>query len=147
MTGGYGAFLDPYAQGSSPPGVPYNSSGGRPSQLHQPYLDYCAPYHNWRQIYTYNPLRNISTDLHAGIEGGEILMWSEQTDSQDLDSKLWPRVAAAAEVLWSGVRDAPMLEDATKRLGEFRERMVTDLGIRSSPVTMTWCLMEGGCVL
>ncbi|KAJ9608184.1 Glucosamine-6-phosphate isomerase (Glucosamine-6-phosphate deaminase) (GNPDA) (GlcN6P deaminase) [Cladophialophora chaetospira] len=144
---GYGGFLDPYPGGKSPSGVPYNSSGGRPSKLHEPFLDYCAPYHNWRQMFTYNPLANISSDLHDGIEGGEVLMWSEQTDSQDLDSKLWPRVAAAAEVLWAGVREAWMLEDATKRLGEWRERVVVDLGIRASPVTMTWCLMEGGCNL
>lgn len=147
LLGGYGVFLDPYASGKSPSGVPYNTSGGNPSQLLPPYMDYCAPYHNWRHMYTYNPLVNISSELQNDVEGGEVLMWSEQTDSQDLDSKLWPRVAAAAEVLWSGVRDASMLEDATRRLGEWRERVVVDLGIRSSPVTMTWCLMEGGCNL
>ncbi|OAG43629.1 hypothetical protein AYO21_02215 [Fonsecaea monophora] len=144
---GFGVFLDPYPSGKSPPGVPYNTSGGYPSRLKKPYLDYCNPYHNWRQMYTYNPLGNISTHLQEGIEGGEVLMWSEQTDSSDLDSKLWPRVAAAAEVLWAGVREESMLEDATKRLGEWRERGVIDLGLRMSPVTMTWCLMEGGCNL
>ncbi|KIW73519.1 hypothetical protein PV04_01632 [Phialophora macrospora] len=144
---GYGVFLDPYETGKSPPGVPYNTSGGFPSRLKKPYLDYCAPFHNWRHMYTYNPLASIDRALHDGIEGGEVLMWSEQTDSQDLDSKLWPRVAAAAEVLWAGVRDESMLEHATRRLGEWRERTVVDLGIRSSPVTMTWCLMEGGCNL
>ena len=147
ITGGYGGFVDPYSSGKSPPGVPKNSSGGVQSRVKKPYLDYCAPYHNWRQIYTYNPLANISLDLQGGIEGGEILLWSEQTDSNDVDSKLWPRVAAAAEVLWTGIRDESMLEDATRRLGAWRERAVVDLGIRMSPVTMTYCLMEGGCVL
>jgi hexosaminidase len=98
-------------------------------------------------MYTYDPLANISVNLQGGIEGGEVLMWSEQTDSQDLDSKLWPRVAAAAEVLWAGIREESMLLDATRRLGAWRERAVVELGIRMSPVTMTWCLMEGGCVL
>ena len=141
-TGGFGGFLVPYPSGKSPPGVPYNTSGGYPSNLTKPYLDYCAPYHNWRQMYTYNPLANISVELQDNIEGGEVLMWSEQTDSSDLDSKLWPRVAAAAEVLWSGVREESMLADATRRLGEWRERGVVDLGMHMSPVTMTWCLME-----
>ncbi|OCT53510.1 Beta-hexosaminidase 2 [Cladophialophora carrionii] len=144
---GYGVFLDPYASGKSPPGVPYNTSGGFSSRLKKPYLDYCAPFHNWRHMYTYDPVAGIARELHNSIEGGEVLMWSEQTDSQDLDSKLWPRVAAAAEVLWSGTRNESMLEAATSRLGEWRERVVVDLGIRSSPVTMTWCLMEGGCNL
>ncbi|KIX93396.1 uncharacterized protein Z520_10815 [Fonsecaea multimorphosa CBS 102226] len=144
---GFGVFLDPYPSGKSPPGVPYNTSGGYSSRLKKPYLDYCNPYHNWRQMYTYNPLANISADLQGGIEGGEVLVWSEQTDSSDLDSKLWPRAAAAAEVLWAGVREESMLEDATRRLGEWRERGVIDLGLAMSPVTMTWCLMEGGCNL
>ena len=72
-------------------------------------------------------------------------MWSEQTDSTDLDFKLWPRAAAAAEVLWAGPRDPRQMWDATWRLGQWRERLVADKGIRASPVTMTWCLMEGGC--
>jgi hexosaminidase len=147
ISGGQGNFIDPYPTGVSPPGVPFNTSGGSPSQIKSPYLDYCQPYHNWRQVYTYNPTAGISPDLLAGIEGGEVLLWSEQTDPWDLDTKLWPRAAAAAEVLWSGVRDQSMIANATRRLGEWRERIVTDLKIHASPVTMTWCLMEGGCDL
>ncbi|EXJ89373.1 hypothetical protein A1O3_02440 [Capronia epimyces CBS 606.96] len=144
---GFGVFLEPYPSGKSPVGVPYNTSGGYPSKLKKPYLDYCNPFHNWRHIYTYDPLANISADLIDNIEGGEVLMWSEQTDSIDLDFKLWPRVAAAAEVLWTGVRHETMLEDASRRLGEWREREVTDHHTAMSPVHMTWCLMEGGCNL
>lgn len=95
----------------------------------------------------YNPIANISADLLSGIEGGEVLMWSEQTDSYDLDFKLWPRAAAAAEVLWSGIRSESMLEDATRRLSAWRERTVSREDVAISPVQMTWCLMEGGCNL
>jgi hexosaminidase len=142
---GFGQFLDPYPNNRSPPGVPFNTSGGQPSKLEPPFLDYCNPYHNWRDIWSFNPLANVSKELHGGIEGGEVLMWSEQTDSWDLDFKLWPRAAAAAEVLWAGPRDQGMMWDATWRLGQWRERLVLDKGIGASPVTMTWCLMEGGC--
>ena len=144
---GFGAFLNPYPDGESPPGVPYNSSGGRKSRLKAPYLDYCSPMNNWRHIYSYNPLVNITEDLHELIEGGEVLLWSEQTDPTDLDAKLWPRAAAAAEVLWSGPRDTTTIDDAEKRLAEWRERAVIDHEIRAGPVGMTWCLMEGGCHL
>ena len=142
---GYGQFLNPYPGGTSPPGVPYNSSGGRRSRLEAPYLDYCSPMNNWRHIYSYDPLINITEDLHHLIEGGEVLLWSEQTDSIDLDSKLWPRAAAAAEVLWSGPRDTRMIDSAQIRLAEWRERIVIDRDVRAGPVGMTWCLMEGGC--
>ncbi|ETN39840.1 uncharacterized protein HMPREF1541_06066 [Cyphellophora europaea CBS 101466] len=145
---GFGQFLDPYPSGKSPVGVPFNSSGGVPSRLEAPYLDYCGPYHNWRSMYMFDPLQGIPEHLHAGIEGGETLMWSEQTDGIDLDFKLWPRAAAAAEVLWAGPRQESMIADATWRLGQWRERGVSDLKISASPVQMTWCLMEGatgGC--
>jgi hexosaminidase len=142
---GYGAFLNPYPEGFSPPGVPYNSSGGRRSRLKAPYLDYCSPMNNWRHIYSYNPLVNISEDLYHLIQGGEVLLWSEQTDSVDLDAKLWPRAAAAAEVLWSGPRKSTMIDEAERRLAEWREREVIDQKIRAGPVGMTWCLMEGRC--
>lgn len=76
-------------------------------------------------------------------------MWSEQTDSWDLDFKLWPRAAAAAEVLWSGPSEEGKVwdSDVTWRLGMWRERLVEEKGIGASPVTMSWCLMEGGCEL
>ena len=142
---GFGQFLDPFPSGTSPPGVPVNTSGGMPSRLDPQFLDYCQPYHNWRTVYTFDPLEGVSEHLHKGIEGGEVLMWSEQTDPVDLDFKLWPRTAAAAEVLWKGPREWEQIADATWRLGQFRERLVLSHGISSSPVQMTWCLMEAGC--
>lgn len=141
---GFGQFLDPYPSGKSPPGVPFNTSGGRPSKQEPPYLDYCNPYHNWRAIYMFDPLHGVPERLHDGVEGGEALMWSEQTDGIDLDFKLWPRAAAAAEMLWGGPRGQAMIADATWRLGQWRERAVLN-GISASPVSMTWCLMQGGC--
>lgn len=142
---GFGQFLDPYPAGQSPSGVPYNTSGGIPSRLELPYLDYCSPFHNWRSMYMFDPLEGVPENLQAGIQGGESLMWSEQTDGIDLDFKLWPRAAAAAEVLWAGPRNSTMITDATWRLGQWRERIVLNGHVAASPVAMTWCLMEGGC--
>ena len=142
---GFGGFFDPYPSSLSPPGVPYNTSGGIHTQLDPQFLDYCQPFHNWRTVYTFNPLIGVSEHLQQGIEGGEVLLWSELTDPIDLDFKLWPRTAAAAEVLWSGPREWGQIADATWRLGQFRERLVLNHGIASSSVQMTWCLMEGGC--
>ena len=61
-----------------------------------------------------------------------------------LDSKLWPWVAAAAEVLWKGSMDVD--ESVTRRLAEMRQRLVLH-GIRAEVVQMEWCLKnKGGCL-
>jgi hexosaminidase len=144
---GHGGFINPYPSGLSPSGVPYNTSGGTPTQIADPFLDYCNPLKNWRHIYVYDPYVNITADVQHLIEGGEVHMWSEQTDPVNLDGRVWPRAAAAAEVLWSGPRNASQIEDAARRLGGWRERAVLDHGIAAGVVQMTWCLMEGGCNL
>jgi hexosaminidase len=111
-----------------------------------PYADYCSPYKSWREIYSYDPLANITADLTPGILGGEVHMWGELTDGVNLDGKVWPRAAAAAEVMWSGGKGpAGVTEDVTRRLAEWRERLV-ERGVGASVVQMTWCLQnEGGC--
>jgi hypothetical protein len=66
------------------------------------------------------------------IEGGEVLLWNERTDSIDLGWKFWPRAAAPAEVLWFGPRDTRMIDDAGTRLAAWREHRVIDDGLRAS---------------
>ncbi|MCJ1466998.1 N-acetyl-glucosamine-6-phosphate deacetylase [Pseudocyphellaria aurata] len=128
---GYGNFLDPDPQNPKSPVSP-------------PYLDSCSPYKNWRQIYSYDPLANISPEQRHLVVGGEVHLWSELADSISLDGLLWPRVAAAAELLWSGPGN--ILDEATtRRLADMRERLVAR-GIGAGMVQMEWCLRnEGGC--
>ena len=130
---------------------------------HEPFLDWCSPAKNWRQMYVYNPVKGIPKHLHAQIEGGEAHMWTEMVDGVSLDGMVWPRAAAVAEVLWGGPRMAggsgigsekdkekengkggEILTDATRRLAEWRERAVMDSGVRAAVVSMAWCLMGGG---
>lgn len=85
------------------------------------------------------------------VLGGEVHAWSEQMDPINLDSMVWPRASAAAEVLWSGRRDASGVNrtfaDASPRLAELRERMVLR-GVGASPIQQLWCHQhEGGCQL
>ena len=115
-------------------------------RIKPPYLDSCSPYKNWRHIYSYNPLKGVSKKQRHLITGGEVHMWKELTDSITLDGTLWPRVAAAAKVMWSGATKMPD-ESTTRRLAEFRERLVTK-GVRAGMVQMEWCLRnQGKCTL
>jgi hexosaminidase len=60
-----------------------------------PFLDYCNPLKNWRLIYSYDPLFNLTAEEAALVVGGEIHLWSEQTDAHNVERMLWPRACAA----------------------------------------------------
>lgn len=71
-------------------------------------------------------------------------VWSETIDPSNLDSLVWPRAAAAAEVLWSGRTDASSGQNrsqvtAAPRLNALQQRLVAR-GIGASPIQMEWCL-------
>ena len=109
-----------------------------------PYADWCPPYKNWRLVYDYDPLDGIPEKNKHLVIGGEVHLWGELTDSVGLDGMLWPRVAAAAEVLWRG--KGQVEEGATRRLAEMRERLVAR-GVGAGMVQMEWCLRNpGGCL-
>lgn len=74
-------------------------------------------------------------------------MWSQQTDSVNVDDLVWPRASAAGEVLWSGRQDDATGENrsqmsAAPRLAEMRERMVI-LGVGVGPVQAIFCTQGG----
>ncbi|KAF9550844.1 hypothetical protein EC957_011391 [Mortierella hygrophila] len=97
---------------------------------------------SWQRIYSYALTDGMSEEEQKMVYGGEICMWGEQTDSSNLDSSVWPRSAAAAEVLWSGTKDtkghARPLLDASRRLSAVRERLVK-MGIKAAPMFPSWC--------
>lgn len=57
-------------------------------------------YSNWRRMYSYMLPRD------PNVLGGEIAMWTEYVDTEVLDTRVWPRAAAAAERLWARPRPA-----------------------------------------
>lgn len=69
-------------------------------------------------------------------------MWSETVDNASLDSLVWPRAAAAAEIFWSGRTGADGKNrsdiEVRPRLSEQRERMLVR-GVKGSPITQLWC--------
>lgn len=133
---GHGAFIDPV----------HPSNPSKHPIVNPPYADYCSPYKNWRHIYSYDPVAGIPDPKSQLVLGGEVHLWAELTDSITLDGMLWPRAAAAAEVLWRGP-GRTLEEETTRRLAEMRERLVAK-GIMAGMVTMEWCLRnKGGCTI
>jgi hexosaminidase len=57
------------------------------------------------QHYAVDPLEGGAANLNAAekqrILGGEACMWSEYVSPENIDSRIWPRMASIAERLWS----------------------------------------------
>lgn len=61
------------------------------------------------------PRTDLTVEVQANILGGEATMWAEFITPETIDSRIWPRLAAIAERLWSpaDVRD---VDDMYRRL-------------------------------
>ncbi|KAJ2904806.1 Beta-hexosaminidase 2 [Zalerion maritima] len=112
-----------------------------------PFNDWCGPTKPWQLIYSHDPTEGLPEEQAKLVIGGEVAAWSETIDPANMDTLVWPRAGAAAEVLWSGRYDAdgePRSQlDAAPRLQEMRARMVTR-GVKASPITQQWCVQMGG---
>ncbi|GAB5591250.1 Glucosamine-6-phosphate isomerase (Glucosamine-6-phosphate deaminase) (GNPDA) (GlcN6P deaminase) [Umbelopsis nana] len=104
--------------------------------------DWCAPFKSWQRVYSYDVTYNLTKSEAKSILGGEVALWSEQSDPQTIDMKLWPRAAAAAELLWSGRYDKTGKQrdigEAMPRMFDWRYRLV-ERGLRAEPIQPLWC--------
>ena len=97
--------------------------------------------------YLVDPLEKESADLtveeKARILGGEAAMWCEYVTEENVESRIWPRLAAIAERLWSP-QDAKDVASMYQRL-EVVSRNLEWLGLthRSSYYTMLQRLAGG----
>ncbi|KAL1632981.1 Glucosamine-6-phosphate isomerase (Glucosamine-6-phosphate deaminase) (GNPDA) (GlcN6P deaminase) [Diplodia intermedia] len=111
-----------------------------------PFADYCSPRKSWRLMYSYDPLSGVPANQTHLVVGGECHIWAEQTDPAVIDSMVWPRAGAAAEVLWSGAKDEQGQNrsqiTASPRLSDFRERLVAR-GVKAEPIQMPFCTQNG----
>ncbi|HEV7903134.1 MAG TPA: family 20 glycosylhydrolase [Pyrinomonadaceae bacterium] len=79
------------------------------------YLDYLDPA---AQHYLVDPVgadSGLTGAESARVLGGEACMWSEYVSMENIDSRIWPRLAAIAERLWSP-REVRDVEDMYRRL-------------------------------
>jgi hexosaminidase len=82
------------------------------------YLDLNFP---TSQHYLVDPLPDslgLTAEQAARVLGGEAAMWSEYVDPGNIDSRLWPRLAAVAERLWSP-KTVTDVDDVYRRLALF----------------------------
>ncbi|KZW01509.1 glycoside hydrolase family 20 protein [Exidia glandulosa HHB12029] len=104
---------------------------------------WCDPFKSWQRVYDYKPLAGIPEKHKSKVLGGQTCLWSEQSDPANLDSIVWPRTAALAEVLWSPENLLHNSSSALARLHDIRYRMV-QRGIRAIALQPHWCAVRPG---
>jgi hexosaminidase len=74
------------------------------------------------------PDTNLTPEQAANILGGEATMWAELVTPENVDSRIWPRLAAIAERLWSSV-EVTDVDDMYRRL-ETVSLQLEELGLQ-----------------
>lgn len=96
------------------------------------YLDHLKTGGDWKEYYACDPHSFGGTpDEKALVLGGEACMWSEYVDVGNVVQRVFPRISAMAERLWSAETQTDTAE-AARRLEEFRCRLVRR-GIAAQP--------------
>ncbi|GER57383.1 beta-hexosaminidase, partial [Striga asiatica] len=91
---GHGGFLGNDSEYNRAPGSDQGNGGS-----------WCSPFKTWQLIYNYDITYGLSKKEAKMVLGGEVALWSEQADGTVMDSRIWPRAAAAAESWWLGSKD------------------------------------------
>jgi hexosaminidase len=66
------------------------------------YFDYSLAAIDLQKVYSFDPIpANLSAAESFWIKGGECNMWTEHAPEEKVDAKVFPRLLALAEVLWT----------------------------------------------
>jgi len=101
------------------------------------YFDYGLESTNLEEVYEFDPIpEGLEEDKKHFVIGGECNMWTEHAPQETIDSKVFPRILALSEVLWSypETRD---YEEFYSRVEQHLKRldiMGVDYGFESVPL-------------
>ena len=105
---------------------------------------WCAPYKTYQRIYDYDFTDGLTKEEKKHILGAIAPLWSEQVDDVTVESKLWPRAGALAELVWSGnvnAKGQKRTTELTSRILNYREYLVA-LGIGATALQPEYCLQN-----
>lgn len=94
----------------------------------------------WRDMYELEPqnMVNLTSATRKQVLGMEAAMWGEAVDDTNIDSAIWPRLAAMSERAWSK-RDMNSAQAAFPRYLNFRCQVLRKRGIMSPPIRPDLC--------
>lgn len=103
------------------------------------YFDYDVHTTDVRQVYSFEPIPNeLDENESSFIVGGECNMWTERAPQHSVDSKVFPRLLAMAEVLWSPAdrRDITAFLPRLQREYPRLDRLGVDYGPEAPPFSI-----------
>ena len=107
------------------------------------YLDHIKPASDYYLAEPIPPFDGLTPQQQSLILGGEACMWAEYITAETADSRIWPRLGAVAERLWSPrtVTDVP---DLYRRLDLLTDRLeAMGMRIRTHSVRMLATIAPG----
>jgi hexosaminidase len=99
------------------------------------YFDYGLDAIDLKKVYSFNPIPN--EEMIDFVLGGECNMWSERAPQELVDSKVFPRILAMSEVLWSKAeKNYKNFHDRVERFYKILDKLVVEYGDESVPIQM-----------
>jgi hexosaminidase len=104
------------------------------------YFDYGLESTDMFEVYEFDPIPSeLAEDKHHFIRGGECNMWTEHAPQNTIDSKVFPRILAMAEVLWTypAIRDKEEFHSRVKTHFARLDALGVDYGFECVPLAFT----------
>jgi len=104
------------------------------------YFDYGLNDIDMKKVYAFEPVpQGLTPEQAQLILGGSCNMWSERAPQHLVDSKLFPRILAMAEVLWSDStgRDFQEFRGRVAQHYKVLDRLGVKYGFEATPVTFS----------
>eukprot|EP01080_Neovahlkampfia_damariscottae_P000060 gene60-4309_t len=99
------------------------------------YFDYSIEQIDLKKVYFFNPIPN--EEVKDFILGGECNMWSERSPQHMVDRKVFPRILAMSEVLWSKrKKNYSEFHQRVQKFYKILDKMNVDYGEESKPVSI-----------
>ncbi len=103
------------------------------------YFDYGLNDIDLQKVYEFNPIpKGLSKKQAKLVWGGECNMWTERAPQETIDSKVFPRILAMSEVLWSAPkkRDFKIFSERVSKYYECLDRLGVKYGLERIPVSI-----------
>lgn len=110
------------------------------------YFDYSVDDISLEKVYSFEPVpEDLTVEEASLIMGGECNMWTERAPQHLVDSKVFPRILAMSEVLWSDTtgRNYKEFNDRVQKQYSILNELGVTYGFEKPPVEVSSEVKEG----